>query len=267
MPDFSIANAEFARQGEILRLLITTIEISSKQDGIQKHVIAGLELPLIPPDGKNTMAASAVVLLAAHFEEYIRQQVEEYAKGVVQEYAHLDETFKTKLISTYWRAGTGKISRIYPKGDLSWIGPAKTMLEGLIAYPVGGDINSFVAAMLCEHENNMRWDTITELSARVGVNKLSDRMFKSARLKSNLGTVRKDQFASDVRDKLSEFYDLRNGLVHSISQNIGIGFTVFSGWAEFLTVFADAFAEGLVACFQEFAEATERRSAAAVARS
>jgi hypothetical protein len=187
MPDFRIGDAEFDRQATILGTLVETIEISSKQDGIAKHHIAGSELPIIPRGGQNTMAAAAVVLLAAHLEEYIRQQVEEYAKGIILEYDHLETDFKGKLIDTYWRSGSGKLARIRPRSDPFWTSTAEPLLQTLIAYPVGGDATHFLAAVICEHENNMRWGTVAELTGRVGVKNLASLLYKSAELRSNLG--------------------------------------------------------------------------------
>ena len=54
-------------------------------------------------------------------------------------------------------------------------------------------------------------------------------------------------------------YDLRNGIVHSISQNIGIGATVLSDWLRFFTVFTTAFADALAGSYQDFLVETTKR--------
>jgi hypothetical protein len=164
------------------------------------------------------MAAAAVVLLASHFEEYVRQQVEEYAKGMMTEYAHLPNDVREKLVDTYWRAGSGRLSRIRPSGNPLWASTAEPLLRALVGYPVGNDVGSFIANVICEHDNNMRWDTITEMTGRVGIKKLADLMFKSAKLKAKLNINSKGQFASELKQQLNQFYSLRNGIAAFIHE-------------------------------------------------
>jgi hypothetical protein len=264
MPDFEVADAEFDRQATILETLVATIDISARQDGITRHVFGGEELPIIPSGGQNTMAAAAVVLLAAHFEEYVRQQVEEYATAMIAEHAHLTDDFRDRLTDVYWRAGSSRLNRIRPRGNPLWASSAGSLLRALLGYPVEENIGEFIADVISEHENNMRWETITELTGRIGVKKLSDLMFKSSGLKNEIGNLRRDEFAFSLRKKLNDFYNIRNGIVHSITQNIGIGATVFRNWAEFFKVFATAFATALAESFALFTtEVTKRKATGA----
>lgn len=263
MPDFRSAEAEFDRQAIILESLVSTVEVSARQDGIERHRIDGAELPLVPTGGRNTMAAAAIVLLAAHFEQYIRQQVEEYVKAIILNYAYLESGFRERLVDEYWRAGSVKLNRIRPKNDPLWASTAGPLLQGLIDYPVGGDIGAFVAATVSEHEHNMRWDTIVELTARVGVRDLAGALFRSAPLKASLANPRKDTFSALLKQRLDEFYILRNTIVHSIAQTAGIGETIFKGWAEFLRLLTAALAGAVEMRFNEFTSDAARRRAAA----
>ncbi|PBB22815.1 MULTISPECIES: HEPN domain-containing protein [Mesorhizobium] len=258
MPDFKVADSEFDRQASILEILVKTIDVSSLQDALAPTLVAGAALPLVPAGGKNTMAAAAIVLLAAHFEEYVRQQVEEYAKSVIVEYAFLKSEFKDKLIDTYWRSGSGKLSRIKPKGFPGWAGLAEPVLHALIDYPIGTNMLSFQAKLVSEHENNMRFDTMAELCGRVGITKLGELMHKSKPLRDALNTPSKDQFNITLQRRVSEFYELRNGIVHSISQNAGVGSTVFNQWAVFFRHLTTAFSGALDDAFQKFNKEIEK---------
>jgi hypothetical protein len=251
VPDFQLADAEFDRQTTILEALVNAVEVAAGKSVDVQIDVAGQPLPTIPPGGKNTMAAAAVVLLAAHFEEYVRQQVEEYGKELAALYAKLPDEFVQKLLDVYWRAGSSRLSRVRPKLDPLWASNVEPILTGLIAYPVQGQTASFDPKLLCDHERNMRWDMVVELSARVGVKALSDKMFKSAPLKAQLGGPKKADFARALEARVSEFYELRNGIVHSISQNAGIGVGVFSDWAAFFRTLTTAYASSLAAGFAE----------------
>lgn len=256
MPDFDIAKAEFERQASVLRGLVRAIDaVSSLADNATAD---GVVLPTIPAEGQNTMAAAAIVLLAAHFEEYVRQQIEEYAKAIVAEYDHLQAEFRIKFLDSYWRAGAGRIGRIRPSaGDAQWNARAEGLLSSMISYPVRGDIALFSANFISEHETNMRWDMILDLSARVGVKKLSELLYKNAALKKKLGASRKDTMSADLRARMNNFYSLRNEIVHSIAQSSGVGFTIFDEWVEFFLAFSNAFAEALVLSNNEFVSKVE----------
>lgn len=198
------------------------------------------------------MAAAAMVLLASHFEEYIRQQIEEYAKALIEEYQNLEDDFRESLIDVYWRAGSAKLNRIKPRGDPDWGAKARILLRSLNDYPVDENIGVFDPKLICEHENNMRWETIADMCKRVGVKKMSDRMFSNTEFRDQVGTTRRDDFARAIRRKMNEFYEIRNGIVHSIAQNSGIGPSIFLEWSSFFRSFTTAFAASLQISFDEF---------------
>jgi hypothetical protein len=267
MPDFRLADAEFDRQASILEALVGAVDFLRLQNPTSPPLTIGsASLATLPAGSQNTMAASALVLLAAHFEEYIRQQVEEFARSAVVEYSFMEAEHQEKWLDNYWRAGSARLNRIRPKGDPAWATGAQTLLLSLLEYPVRQNNTSFLADMLAEHENNMRWDTISEITARVGVQKLSDKLFKSSSLKAELGNPKKDIFTSALRARLNEFYAMRNGIVHSISQNTGIGPTIFTSWILFFRNFTKSFAIAMDECYSDFEMKIQRnrRNSAAV---
>lgn len=251
-PDFDLARAEFDNQTSVLVTLLAIIDATAQGTGAE-------QVPAVPPGGQNTMAAAAIVLLAAHFEEYIRQQIQEYAGHMILEYQHLTDVERERFMDSYWRGGTGKLGRIRPKGDPLWMTSAERHLRSLLAFPIDGQLTDFSAVLLSEHENNMRWDTITELTGRIGVRKLSDSMFACENLRNNLSAGKRDDFSEVIQRRLNEFYQMRNGIVHSISQAAGIGSSVFQQWVEFLKLVAIAFSQSLVAAFSQFADDVRKR--------
>lgn len=250
MPDFDLALGDFRRQSSVLMALLNIVDATAamRVDDAQSP----LQLPALPPGGQNTMAAAAIVLLAAHFEEYVRQQVQEYATHMVQEYEHLTESEREKFTDAYWRGGTGRLSRIRPKGDPLWMGGAERNLRSLIAFPIAGNTTEFSAPLLSEHENNMRWDTIAELAGRIGLRRLGEAMFGHDDLRTNVGAGNRNDFEEALQRRLNEFYHRRNEIVHSIAQTAGIGASVFNQWVEFLLLIAAAFAQAAKDAFTKF---------------
>ncbi len=252
MPDFELAASEFVRQASILEDLVRTVDVSAAQDGVTPIIVGTLTLPVLPTGGQNTMAAAAIVLLAAHFEEFVRQQIEEYARAMFVDFAYLSPEMVEKVADHYWKAGSSRLNRIRPRGSPGWAGRAEPILRSLIDYPVGSTVSSFQPGMLSEHDNNMRWDTICEISGRVGVKKLESLIFKDAPFKALMGSPRADRRSAEVKTKLNEFYELRNGIVHSISQHAGIGASTVFRWIAFFKIFAPAFVIALDDAFSKF---------------
>lgn len=258
MPDFALARAEFDRQGQVLLVLVKLV------DSVTVHGAGNeAEQRALPPEGKNTMAAAAIVLLASHFEEFIRQQVQEYARSMVSEYSHLSQKELRKLTDSYWRGGTGKLSRFRPKDGPTWVIDASKYLRSLLAFPVEDRIDEFIADLISEHENNMRWDTITEITGRVCISNLGEAMFACEDLRNNINVFKRSDFSDALRETLNGFYEMRNGIVHSISQVTGVGPTVFEQWIGFFRSFSTGFETALNDAFTKFHLDVEERKAPA----
>lgn len=243
MPDFELARVEFVAQANSLRNLIGLVHAAAAVQVAPEY--SALNLPAVSSGEQNTMAAASIVLLAAHFEEYVRQQVQEYGRFIMERYDSVGDADREHFVDNYWRGGMGRLGRIRPKGDPLWFSLAENELRSLLAFPIGGDASAFAAKLISEHENNMRWETIIDLAGRVRVKKLGEKMYDGA-LKEALGSANVGDFPALLKNRLNDFYNLRNSIVHSISQSSGIGISIFSEWATFLEQFALDFERAFV---------------------
>lgn len=206
----------------------------------------------MPKRSTTTSRNAGIVLLAAHFEEYIRQQIEEYAKGVVISYNNLEINFREKLVDSYWRSAASKLSRIRPKGSSNWANVAQQTLNNLLAYPVNGNTSQFDYKLISEHENNMRYETILELCKKLSISDVHTGMCRHTDFDNSIGNPHRDFRAREITRILNDFYELRNGIIHSIAQNVGVGQPTFQRWTEFFRLFATAFAQHLTRSFAAF---------------
>jgi hypothetical protein len=250
MADFEIARAEFAEQVAALLGVVDIIDAVARRP---VEEVLDPPLPEVPRTGQNTISAAAIVMLAARFEEYIRQQVQEYCQGMIAEIEHLEPQVKTKLLKVYWRGGVSRLNRIDPN-DGTWASDARASLQALIRFPVDYDFGGFDSRLVTEHDNNMRWDTVLELSGRVGIKKLADRLFKHSNLRDACGVQKSAHMTDSLRQKLNDFYQLRNTIVHSISQASGIGRSIVEEWCAFFGHVSDAVSVAFGVAFHEFAE-------------
>lgn len=67
-----------------------------------------------------------------------------------------------------------------------------------------------------------------------------------------MGSPKTDTRTLQIRTKLNDFYELRNGIIHSILQNTGIGAATFSQWVQFFRIFAPAFVDALNEAHSKF---------------
>jgi hypothetical protein len=101
----------------------------------------------------------------------------------------------------------------------------------------------------------MRLETLLMLCKRVLIKNMPDLLWADQRLRTELGAPsNKELFRVELRRKFNEFYELRNGLVHAIEQNIGVGQTIVTSWTSFFDVFCSALADAF-----EAAEANAQR--------
>jgi hypothetical protein len=249
MTDFSVAEGEFLSQIETLRMLLDTVEIASRHDLDAPVMIGSDQLPIPGGSAKNTMAASAIVMLAAYFEECVRQHTEECANHIIQSSDHFDEDFSEHLMDCYWRASSARLGRIRPKGDPHWITTADPILRNLISYPISQDVGSFNAK------------TLSDLTGRVGVKRLSDRLYEDIDLREHAQISRRDETKRELQKQINAFYILRNSIVHDISQNAGIGRSIVEEWMKFFSLFIKALTTALSASMVDFDGEIARRLA------
>lgn len=248
MVDFQIARAEFKEQTSALLGVIDIIDaVAQRPSESPTHS----PLPAVPRGGQNTISSASIVLLAAHFEEYIRQQVQEYSQAIINHISNLEEDARVKFLRVYWRGGVSRLNRLDP-GDLDWASDARSSLHSLTKFPIDDDSDHIDTRLVTEHENNMRWETITELTGRVGIKTLSDRIFGHSPLRDHCDVQKRSDMASSMRKELNSFYKLRNTIVHSISQSTGIGRSIVDKWCIFLELFAEAFSIALEQALNEF---------------
>jgi hypothetical protein len=132
MTDFRTAEAEFKRQLNVFRALNESIVLCGRQDPSLPTEIAATPLPILQPGSQNTMAAATLVLLAAHFEEYVRQLIEEYAGALSANIAFIPPRDLEEVVDFYWSASQSMLARIKPKGNPNWATTAQPLAQRII---------------------------------------------------------------------------------------------------------------------------------------
>lgn len=214
--------------------------------------IAGRPVPILSAGAENVMAAAAIVSLAAYFESFVRAQIEEYARGVVSHFANLHVESQVQIVDVYWKSSVLGLGRLKPKDDPHWATKAASSLNGLSKFPISSDSAFADPTRLSDHENNMRFEIISQISKRVGINNLGKGLYGHRPLRSYIGAPNETEFLAACKSRLFEFQDLRNQLVHQISQASGVGNSVYIRHRDFISLFSIAYTSLLVSKYPVF---------------
>ena len=209
--DFTLIGEEFDGDLETIRLLVNAFEDS----------------PRNAPKTRIAAANSASLLLAASFEEFIRQMARAYAKAVVTA-AHSFDKLPKRMANMAWRRTMETLARIRIDTTTKLWSAEPTISNAQERFTAvyefcKGDLSKNIYNDLIHNKNNMRPGQINSLFKISG---LSDVCFETAGKKPLL-----DNFGEDDADKahgrllktLEEFFDRRNYIAHSLNTSQSIG--------------------------------------------
>lgn len=162
-------------------------------------------------------ANSATLLIAATFEEYIREMAREFARSVVSNVPSF-ENLPPKLASTAWKRTMDGLARIRfdTPGIESVFGAAQARFAVIYEF-CRGDLTQDIYRDLIHNENNMRPGEINSLFKVSG---LSDVCMKLSDKKSVLevfGTADPGKAHGKLIAALENFFERRNTIAHALN--------------------------------------------------
>lgn len=224
---FSIITDEFIDDLEAIRVLV---DVFSSPTQTSKSRIAA--------------ANSATLLVAATFEEYIREMAREYARSVVLNTTSFDR-LPNSLASTAWKRTMDGLSRVKFKdnADASYL---NIFVDALARFKVihefcCGDLTKDIYRDLIHNENNMRPG---EINALFKVSGLKDVCAKSSDKQPMLdifGETEAGRAHGKFMLGLEEFFERRNKIAHALNlgqssspQQISTDIEMFEGFGKAL---------------------------------
>ena len=182
--------------------------------------------------GKSAIAANSMawVFLASSFEEFYREMISQSAAQIFSIFPKMSDEFRTIARASYWEVCLQKLrftQKITTKskpvridGDL--LAKAKIVVDSAAKMVISNDSDGVDEKLVAFHTNNFKPHVVDEIGRRVGV---------SSMIRSVSGTRQiKDMFPGKINDveiqlrsALTEFYDTRNEIVHSLSSAAGQG--------------------------------------------
>jgi hypothetical protein len=196
------------------------------------------------PSPKVRLAAanSCTLLLAATFEEFVREMAREYARFIVRRAKEIDKV-PVKLITTAWKRSIGNLARIDKENESG--SPRAVMVDtrskfAIIYGFVSGDINQDIYGDLIHNDKNMRADQINELFNVSNLSNICKKIAGNADILVFLGEDSANSAEGKFRKKMDDFIDRRNGIAHELNIKHSDGASQIRRDIEFLQCVARA---------------------------
>jgi hypothetical protein len=218
-------------------------------------VAAAADPALGRPRARVAGANAAVLLLAATFEEFIREVARAFARSVVESCESYDK-LPPKLASVAWRRTMEALARVQlnPKSEVfsreSVFADAQTRFSVTYEF-CRGDLTQDIYDDLIHNQNNMRPGEINSL---FGVSGLKNTCYLAAdnqALKDLLNEQEQGSASARLVERIEDFFERRNQVAHSINAMRSSGPGMITADIELLRTLARA----LVATVEEAAPA------------
>jgi hypothetical protein len=192
---------------------------------------------------------SATLLLAATFEEFIRQLGRQFARDVVSRTSDPKKLPK-KLTATAWKRTLENLARAKidtggtPLSLEHISAESRAKFDAVWAF-LGGDVSQNIYDSLIHNENNMR---PSEINAVFSICDLSNICFKICdheKMKDHFGEEDSGKVHGRFLTSLNDFMEMRNDIAHSLNAGSSAGPDRFYGYVSTFQAIAVALAERL----------------------
>lgn len=199
-------------------------EFSAELDALTHMMVTPKESEGHSQPAKARIAAgnAATLLLAAVFEEYVRQLVKaafreksNCAKGI--------QDFPKDIAAKVWRRALEMLAYVEMEDMEANPRDYEARLAAIVAFSLKKDINSDVGEALAHNQNNMRPEQLAQLFNQIGVKKIMQKSCEDQDMLDYLGSDNTDQGRDYLAAALNDFFKRRNYIAHAIQLNSSSG--------------------------------------------
>lgn len=164
-------------------------------------------------------ANSATLLLAATFEEFVREMARAYARAVVTSTNELDK-LPQKLLSTAWKRSIESLARV--RFDVEPAARQSVMVDAQARFSViyefvKGDLKQDIYRDLIHNENNMRAAELNSMFNVAGLSDICRKVCESSELLSIFGESEPSKAHGRLVAALEDFFTRRNEIAHALN--------------------------------------------------
>jgi hypothetical protein len=196
-------------------------EFEEELAAIESLVAASSDPKSSRPRVRVAGANAALLLLAATFEEFVRELARAYARFVVESCASYDD-LPPRLASTAWKRTMDALARLRlnPKKEL--FSRESIFSDALTSFTIvhefcRGNLTKNIYQELIHNENNMRPQEINSLFKISGLNNICYSVCLDTQLLDMLNQIEQGKAHSELVERLEGFFERRNQVAHSIA--------------------------------------------------
>lgn len=206
---FELIREDFKSELDAIRLLVTTFDVLGR-----------------PPKARVAAANSATLLVAATFEEYIRQSAREYARLVVANTSSFVDLPKS-LATTAWRRSMERLAKV--RFDVEDQPARNTLLLTVgttfsaVHEFVRGDLTKDIYGDLIHNENNMRPNELNAMFKVSGLGDVCLKLCAMQTIKDHFEETEQGKTHGKLLTALEEFMERRNNIAHALNPGSSTG--------------------------------------------
>jgi hypothetical protein len=186
-----------------------------------KDLVKSSDSPGGNPRVRIAAANSTTLLLAATFEEFIREMARAYAREVVNNTESF-EKLPSKMASTAWKRTMDGLARIRfdatqpANGHENPFGAAMSRFSVIHDF-CRGDLSQDIYRDLIHNENNMRPNEINSLFKLSGLSDVCKKASEKTRILDFFGEADSNKAHGKLLLSLEDFFERRNSIAHALN--------------------------------------------------
>ena len=207
---FEVITEEFVADMEAIRSLVVTFD---NPQTVAKSRIAA--------------ANSATLLVAATFEEFVREMAREFARVVVTNTKSFDK-LPPKLAPTAWKRTMEGLSKVRLDGSQTDAGTEHGFGSALVRFTVvhefcKGDLTKDIYRDLIHNENNMRPSELNGLFKVSGLTDVCVKLSDKKPMLETFGESEPGKAHGKLLSELEDFFERRNAIAHALKSDQSSG--------------------------------------------
>jgi hypothetical protein len=198
---------------------VITEEFVDDMEAIQSLVVTFSD-PQKTAKARVAAANSATLLVAATFEEFVREMAREFARAIVASTTSF-EKLPSKLASTAWKRTMDSLSKIRFESDRDGAGIESIFGAAHARFMViyefcKGDLTQDVYRDLIHNENNMRPSEVNSLFKVSGLGDVCTKLSDKQPILDIFGETDLGKAHGKLLAALEDFFERRNGIAHAL---------------------------------------------------
>ncbi len=166
-------------------------------------------------------ANSATLLVAATFEEFVREMAREFARAVVTSTESF-EKLPPKLASTAWKRTMDGLSKVRFDGEQAGVGAEHVFGAAQARFTViyefcKGDLTQDIYRDLIHNENNMRPGEVNSLFKVSGLGDVCTKLSDKQPILETFGETERGKAHGKLLFALEDFFERRNAIAHALN--------------------------------------------------